>query len=205
MKDFKYGIKEINKINSKFNTTIESYPKSTKEIDNMLADFVILKSMTLEKDQKPFDYVIRYRIVNLEAEKLYIEGFKYGDSSTTKKGFACKPRPLITESVVLRNKSALKGFEAVDLLREFVSKYPNHAELANLSSKNALFLNATYYQIEKEARRDSNIINNFCPKNVTLELYQQEFRKKTNYSEEYITSLSFEDAVKIWKNLRGIE
>lgn len=184
---------------------METYPNNIKQIGLMLNDFEELNKIQLEKGQEPFNYIINYRILNLEAERLYIEGQKYGDAGTTKKGFGCKPRPLIIESVFLRNSSAMKGFEAVNLLREFVGKYPKEANLAGLSFKNALFLNATFYQISRDARSDSSIINRFCPANVTLEIYQQEFRKKTNMSEDFINNLSYEEAVPIWKKLRGIE
>ena len=204
-KDFGYGMKLINSLNSKFNTTMESYPRSIPEINSMLNELAELKKLALEKGQEPFEYLVDYRTLNLEAEKSYIGGQKYGAAGTTKQGFGCKPRPLIIESVGLRNRSALKGFEAVDLLREFIGKHPKEAAMAGLSEKNALFLNATFYQIQVDARRDSNIINNFCPKNVTLELYQQEFRKKTNFSEDFINSISYEEAIQVWKKLRGIE
>lgn len=183
---------------------METYPGSIQQIDLMLNDFQELKKIQLESGQEPFTYVIDYRILNLEAEKLYIEGRKYGSAGTTKDGFGCKTRPLILESVYLRNSSALKGFEAVELLRKFVEKYPQEAAIASLSVKNALFLNATFYQISRDARSDSNIINHFCPQNETFKLYKEEFRKKTNLSEEYINDLSYEEAVKIWKEIRNI-
>jgi len=205
VKDFNYGIKQINSLNSKYNTTMETYPKNTKQIDLMHNDLIELKKLQLKTGQEQFNYIINYRLHNLEAEKLYIEGFKYGEVGTTEDGFGCKQRPLIIESVQLRNSSALKGFEAIKLLREFIIKYPKEANLVGLSSKNDLFLNATFYQISRDARRDSNVINRFCPNNVTLELYQQEFRKKTNISEDFINNLSYDEAVPIWKEIRALD
>lgn len=204
-KDFKYGVNQINSINSKYNTNMETYPSDLQQIDSMLAEYEELRKLQLEKGKEQFNYVIDYRILNLEAEKFYIQGQRFGMSGTTKDGFGCKQRPLIIESAGLRNSSALKGFAAVDLLREFVQKYPEEANFVNLSDKNALFLNATFYQISRDAKRDSNIINSFCPKNTTLEIYQQEFRKNANLSEEYIKSLTYEEAAELWKRLRGIQ
>ena len=203
-KNFGYGLKQVNSLNSKYNVTMETYPKTMQKISLMLNDFGELKKLQLETGQEPFGYIVDYRILNLEAEKLYIESQKYGSAGTTKDGFGCKTRPLITESVALRNVSALKGFEAAGLIKEFVGKYPKEAESAGFSLKNALFLNASFYEISKEAARDSRVINNFCPQNVTLELYQEEFRKKTNLSEDTIKKMSYEEAVKIWKKIRGI-
>lgn len=203
-KDFNYGINKVNNLNSKYNTTMETYPRSINQIDLMLKDFSELKKEKLDFEQEQFNYVINYRTLNLEAEKLFIEGRKYGDAGTTKKGFGCKPSPLIIESSLLRNMSAQKGFQAVDLLREFIGKYPDEARQANLSLKNALFLNATFFQIYQDARRDSSLIIHFCPKNETLELYKQEFRKNTDLSSDYINNLSYEEAAVVWKRIRGI-
>lgn len=203
-KDFNYGIKQINALNLKYNTTMETYPKNAQQINSMLADLEELKKLKLETGNEPFNYILDYRIINLEAEKLFIFSQEYGVSNIAKTGFACKPRPLILESVTLRNHSAQKGFEAVRLLYEFIEKYPEEAKIAGLSHKNALFLNATFYQVSRDARADSSIINHFCPQNVTLGLYQEEFRKKTNLSEDFINNLSYEEAVPIWKKIRGI-
>ena len=209
-KDFNYGLKQINNLNSKYNTTMDTYPNTISRINSMISDFEEIKKLQLETGKEPFNYLIDYRLLNLEAEKLLIEGQKYGDAGFTKDGFGCKQRPLIIESVKLRNNSALKGFEAVDLSREFVEKYAKEAEIAGISLKSALFLNAAFYQISEGARRDSNIINNFCPKNETLEIYKQSFskpsfRERNNLSEEYVNNLNYEEAVKIYKKDLGVE
>lgn len=203
-KDFSYGLKQINSLNSKYNTTMETYPKSINKISLMIDEYNSLRNLQLESGQEPFAYIVDYRILNLEAEKSYIEGQKYGNTGTTKYGFGCKPRPLIIESVALRNASAQKGFKAVGLLKEFVGKYPQEAGKAGLGQKSALFLNATFYEIGRNARIDSNTINRFCPENVTLDLYREEFLKRTNLSEDFINSLSYEKAVPIWKKVREI-
>jgi len=203
-KDFRYGLGKISSLNSKYNTTIDTYPKSIAQINSMLEDYRQLKNIQLDSGQESFAYVADYRILNLEAEKLYIESQKYGGSGTTKEGFGCRSRPFIIESVSLRNKSSLKAFEAVSLIREFIDKHPEDAGLSGLSAKTALFLNATFYQVSRDARTDSNVINHFCPMNVTLDVYRQNFRKKTNLSEESISKMSYEEAVQVWKKLNGM-
>lgn len=204
-RDFNFGLNHANSLNSRYNTTMETYPKSVSEIILMMDEYKGIRDMQLESGQEPFAIIVEYRLLNLEAEKLFIEGNKYGNSGTTKYGFGCKPRPLITESVALRNASAQKGFQAVGLLNEFVEKYPQEAAKAGLSRKSALFLNATFYEIGKNARADSSTINRFCPSNVTLGLYKEEFRKRTNLSEDFINSLSYDKAFPIWKKIRDIE
>lgn len=203
-KDFNYGVQQINSLNAKYSTTMETYPGSINKIDAMLNEFAELKKLKLDSGQEPFGYAVDYRMLNLEAEELFIQSQKYGNAGTTKNGFACKPRPLILESVAFRNSSAAKGFEAVDLLSQFIDRHPEEAGLINLSRKNALFLNATFYQISADAEFDSDIINNFCPENVTLDIYRQEFRRDNNLSEDSISKLSYKDAVVLWKNKWGI-
>ena len=183
---------------------METSQNSINKIDFMISNLTELKKLKLEKGQEPFYYVVDYRIHNLEADKLYIQSQKYGDAGTTKNGFGCKIRPLIIESAHLRNNSALKGFEAVNLAYEFIKRYPEEAKFVNLSNKNALFLNATYYQVSKDAVKDSGIINYFCSENITLELYKEEFRKTSNLSEDYINNVRYDEAVRIWKELREI-
>ena len=203
-KDFSYGLEKVNQLNLKYNTTMDTYPRNIQKIESMLADFMELKKLKLDEGQWPFYYLIDYEVLNLEAEKLYILGQKYGSSGTTKEGFGCKSRPLIIESAQLRNSSAINGFNAATLLKEFIDKYPDEANSVGFSQKNVLFLNATFYQISKEAKRDSSVINYFCPENVTLELYQKEIGDNTNLSEEFINNLNYGDAVAIWKKMRGI-
>ena len=202
---FEYGLEKLNEINSRYSTTTETYPKSIAQIDLMLKDLDNLKNLQLQNGQKSFDYLIRYRILNLEAEKLFIESQKHGFNDLAKTGFGCKPRPLILESAALRNQSAQKGFEAVSLLMEFINEYPEDAKAAGLSNKNALFLNASFYDVSRIARSDSSIINRFCPQNITLELYREEFRKSTELEEEYINNLSYDKAVVIWRKIRELE
>ncbi|MBI2657528.1 hypothetical protein HYX08_02425 [Candidatus Woesearchaeota archaeon] len=203
--DFNYGLKQISSLNSKYNTTIETYPKTLDGISQMASEYDGLRKMQLESGQEPFNYLIDYRLLNLEAEKLFMQGQKYGNSGTTKYGFGCKIRPLIIESAELRNKSSNKGFEAVNILNDFVKKYPEESKTAGLAAKNALFLNASFYQVFRDARRDSSIINNFCPANVTLELYREEFRKSTNFTQDILDKLTYEEAAQIWKISRGLK
>ena len=198
-RDFNYGVKQLMVLNAKYNTTMDTYPSHIKQIDSMHDDLLALKRLQLDSGKEPFIYLVNYRILNLEAEKNFIQGASYGLMGTTQTGFSCKARPLVIESVSFRNSSALKGFEAVDLLREFVNKYPQEASSAGLSNINALFLNVTFYKISQYAESDSTTINYFCPINETLDLYKNEFRKETDLSKDYIDMLTYEQAVPIWK------
>ena len=204
-KDFKYGLLQLTGVNSRYNTTMDTYPKSINQAKAMIDDYKELEKLKLDSGQEPFDIIIRYRILNLEADGLFaVNAQKYGDFGTTKNGFGCTLRPLISESAALRNGSAQKGFQSADLLKSFIEKYPENAKSAGFSEKNLIFLNATFFSIYEDAAKDSSIINGFCPENVTLGIYRQQFMKKTNLSEDYINSLDYNQAVSIWKDLRGM-
>ena len=86
-KDFNYGLKQIDNLNSKYNTTMDTYPNTISRINSMIGDFEEFKKLQLETGKEPFNYLIRYRLLNLEAEKLLIEGQKYGNAGFTADGF----------------------------------------------------------------------------------------------------------------------
>lgn len=203
-KDFSYGFDQITSLNADYNTTMDTYPDSIGKIDAMHEDLLTLKRLEIDSGKEAFIYMVNYRILNLQAERSFIESQKYGAAGTTVYGFGCKMRPLVTESASLRNASSLKGFEAVDLLREFIAKFPDEAKSAGLSNKDALFLNVTFYRISKEAESDSGTIGYFCPKNETLESYKREFKRDNYLSEEEIGKLTYEQAVILWKKKNDI-
>lgn len=204
-KDFSYGLSQMDAVNLKYGITPNSYPADVNQINVIMNSYKGLKELRLDKDQEAFNDFVDYRLLAFGSDKQFISSLKYGDSGTTKNGFGCKRRPLIIETVKLKNESALKGFESVSKLKEFMDKYPQHSKLANVSYIDIMFLNASFYELSKDANRDSGTINYFCPENVTLEIYRQGFRKIENLSEEYISSLTYEQAVKLWKQTNGIE
>ena len=204
-KDFDYGLVQIKGVDSKYGTNISNYPEDIVKIDSLANDLKMMKEIRLDRDMDQFSQIIDYRLLVLEAGRYFINhSLNYGNSGTTEDGFGCKQRPLVVESSALRNNSAQKGFEAVSLLRNFVEKFPEEAAQAGVSYKESLFMNATFYEMARKARSDSIIINRFCPQNVTLELYREEFRKSGSFGEEYINNLTYDEAVIIWKESRGI-
>ena len=201
--DFNYAAERINALNAKYNTTMETFPTSIDKINQMIADYEGLKSIRLSAGKEQLDYSIDFRLLNLEAAKLFIEGNKYGNAGYTKNGFGCKLRPLIVESFKLRNESAQKGYGSAGLLMKFTEKYPDDSKKLGLSMKTALFMNATFLKVYEEAVRDSQTINGFCPESKTLELYKQEFSKGTVMSKSEIDNLKYDEAAKIWKEKKG--
>ena len=204
-KDFSYGISRMEEINSKYNATFDSYPADAGKINLMIDSYKELKNLNLGKDQESFNLFVDYQILNLEAEKYFIKSLKYGDVGTTKYGFSCRSRPIIIETAASKNASAAVGFEAVSKLKDFIEKYPEKANSLNLSQKNVVFLNSTYYELSKDANTDSDTINGFCPEDIALESYKSWFRKNTDLSDEYINKLDYNTAVSIWKKEVGAD
>ena len=108
-----------------------------------------------------------FRIKSLEAEKLHLEGWQWGKASTTEYGFGCtKGSARILNSSKIRNASAQKGYESLDALKSLIEEFPEEAKSVDLSQKDALFLNAVYYQIEEKAASDARLIRSLCKEQI---------------------------------------
>ncbi|MEK6950062.1 MAG: hypothetical protein AABX34_07610 [Nanoarchaeota archaeon] len=167
---FKDGIKKINKFDQKYNSTVKSPPSNARDIDGLLSQLVGFKAAN--KLSKPLNGLVDFRIIFLEAEKLNAEGWQWGKGSTTDYGFGCKGYGRIKGSSKLRNASAQKGYEAVDMLEKFIEEFPKESKIAGLTQKDVLILNAMYFQIEEKASKDARIVESFCGKkgNETKEI-----------------------------------
>lgn len=203
-KDFSYGLEQMNDINSKYNATFNSYPGDVDKIDLIVNSYKELKKLKLDNDREAFNLFLDYQILNFRSNRDFVNSLKYGDVGTTRGGFVCKSRPIIIETVGFKNASAIRGFEAVGNLKNFIDNYPEKAKLLNLSRKNVIFLNATYYELSKDANSDSDTINEFCPENLALEKYREWFMKNTNLSDDYINKMDYNTAVSIWKKEVGV-
>ena len=164
--DFKKGIKRINKINDKFDATMRTPPDSKEGVDELLIQLIGFSAANKGMPQS-LEYLLDFRIINLEAEKLHVEGWQWGRGSTTDYGFGCrKGSARVLNSSKIRNSSAQKGFESLSSLQLLVDEFPNEAKSVNLTQKDVLFFNAAYYQIERKARRDAAIIRNACKEQI---------------------------------------
>jgi len=163
-KSFNDGVERLNELDSSYNVNLKSAPETTDKIDELIFQYVGFRALQTDVPQ-PLDYLIDFRLNFLESEKLNLEGWQWGRASTTEFGFGCKKGfARITESASLRNQSAQKGFEAVTTLTTFVDEYPEESKSLNLTQKDALFLNAYYFQVEKKALRDAAIVKSACKK-----------------------------------------
>ncbi len=157
---FNAGIKKIDGLDQKYNSTIKSPPSTSEGINNLTADLTAFKANN--KLSKPLDDIIYFKLAFLEAEKLSSEGWQWGKGSTTQYGFGCKGRDRIRESARLRNASAQKGYEAVDKLEKLIQDFPKESKSVKLEQKDALALNAMYFKAQEQAEKDAKIINSFC-------------------------------------------
>jgi len=163
---FKKGVKRINEINDKFGVGMKTIPDSEEQIDGLLVQLVGFRAAN-EDTPKALEYLLDYKIKSLEAEKLHVEGWQWGQRSTTDKGFGCRGGSArILNSSKIRNSSAYKGYESLEVLQLFVDEFPNQAKSVNLTQIDVLFLNAAYKQVEDKARRDSRIIRGLCKKQI---------------------------------------
>ena len=158
---FKDGIKRISQIDSKYGASIRSPPNESNKIDGFISELAAFKSSN--KISEPLKSILNFKMKFLEAEKLNAEGWQWDRASTTEYGFGCKKGyQIVTQSAMLRNSSAQKGYEAVAILQKFVDDYPDEAKSLNLTQKDVIVLNAIYYKIEEQAKRDSTIIHGMC-------------------------------------------
>lgn len=178
-KDFNYGLGEVSKLNQKYEVDMSKSPDSIEKINLFIAELEDLRKTEFESGGEAFKSLIDYRIHNLQADKYFIENkMKYGERGTTIKGFGCKGRHRILNSSSLRMMSASEGFRAVEGIYRIVESYPEESKIAGLSRKDALFLNATFYEIDNQAKRDQRIIEKFCTEEVYQQLMKEEELKK---------------------------
>lgn len=159
---FGQGVKKIDELDKKYGSSLKSPPNSTDKIAGLIAELNDFKAAN-ENLPESLRYLVDFRIKFLEAEKLNAEGWQWGKASTTDFGFGCnKGYARILESAGLRNASARKGFEAVELLQKFIDSYPEEAASLDLSQRDVLYLKAAFFQEGEKAERDARIIRSLC-------------------------------------------
>ncbi|MBI2208211.1 hypothetical protein HYU50_01845 [Candidatus Woesearchaeota archaeon] len=165
---FGQGVKKINGLDEKYGSSLKSPPNSTDKIAGLAAELNEFKAAN-ENFPESLRYLVDFRIKFLEAEKLSAEGWQWGKASTTEFGFGCnKGYARITESAGLRNASANKGFEAVELLQKFIDSYPEEATSLDLTQRDVLSLKAVYFQEMEKAEKDARIIRSLCKEQANM-------------------------------------
>jgi hypothetical protein len=157
------GIREMSRIQSKYGADFEKSPIKDA-IPSLISDLEALQRKIIEnEDTKPLALAVEYRIKALESDRLLMEGFKWGDASTTEKGFGCrKGSERILNSSALRMMAAEKGEESVLPLQQLIDGYPEKAAAANLSKRTILSLTTTYSVVKEQALDDKGSVEGFC-------------------------------------------
>src|SRR3989338_10274906 len=163
---FEQGVEKISEFDKKVDVGMKIAPDSIEEINELRAQLTGFGAANPDMPAS-LKQLLDFRIKTLEAEKIHNQGWQWGDASTTDKGFGCKKGyAKVRASARLRNISAQKGYEAVNALQLFVDEFPNESLSLNLTQKDAVFLNAAYYSIEKKAEKDDRIIKSLCKDSI---------------------------------------
>lgn len=161
-REFTTNLKELNELNEKYDTNLYGFPSTIEKDELLLEELNELKNID---ESEPFKLLLDFRIKLVESDIFFKEGWKYGRGSSLKYGFGCrKGLPRLRDATFNRNMSSQIGYEAVTIMNELMEKYPKQAEIANVTYKNLLFLNASFYLEEKDSTRDRRIIERACVK-----------------------------------------
>jgi hypothetical protein len=158
---FDGGIKEMDKIDEKYGVDLKNMPATIEDSVLMRKDLKELEQLSFNAPES-FKLFLDYRLKSIEANIIHLEAWKEGMLASVRDGFGCKSLPIIVNSSILRNISAHRGYEAVEILQEFVDKYPEEAASINITQRDIVFTNLYYYEMEKEAARDRIIVEHFC-------------------------------------------
>ncbi len=166
------GITQMSKLQEKYGADFQNAPLK-EAIPSLIAELQAFQRKIVENvendDTAPLLLVVEYRLLSLESDRLLLEGFKWGDASTTELGFGCrKGSERILNSSALRIMAASKGMESVGPLRGLIEGYPDKAVALNLSQRTVLSLTTTYAVVEKQALGDKGNVEGFCKDSIVV-------------------------------------
>ncbi len=164
------ALAEMEKIQHKYGVDFEISP-ILDAIPSIVSELQAFERKIVENDDtKAISLLVDYRINVLESDKLLLEGFQWGDASTTEKGFGCrKGSERILNSSALRLMAVTKGMESIEPLNRFIDEYPEKASAINLTKRSVLSLTTTYAVVEKQALDDKGTIEGFCKEAISIE------------------------------------
>lgn len=165
---FDRGVREMKKVNEKYGVDFKTLPAEIEKAVLMRNDMKVIEGKSLNAPES-FRQFFDYRMKILESNIIHLEAWKNGNKASVRDGFGCKSLPIIFNSSILRNASAKRGYEALEVLQEFLDNYPEEAASINITQRDVVFSNAFYYEVEREAGRDRRIIKHFCGHKYDLE------------------------------------
>ncbi|HLD87291.1 MAG TPA: hypothetical protein VJB12_04460 [Candidatus Nanoarchaeia archaeon] len=161
---FDDGASQIKEIQGRYGVDFVSSPKGQDPILSLQSELTSLSRKVEQRDDtKALSLLLEYRIGALEADRLLLEGFKWGEASTTAPGFGCKKgNERILNSSKLREESGTRGIEAAESLSKLINDYPEKASSLGLTIQTVVNLNANYGIVLKQALKDRDIVMDFC-------------------------------------------
>ncbi len=163
------GINEMKRIQEKYGVDFQKTPLK-EAIPSLVSELSAFDRKVVEnEDTKALKLLLDYRMRVLESDILLLEGFKWGDASTTEKGFGCiKGSERILNSSALRIMAAAKGEEAIEPLRQFIEQYPQKAAALDLNQRAVLSLTTTYAVVLEQAQKDKGNVEGFCKNAIAI-------------------------------------
>ena len=158
---FERGVGEMKKVNERYGTDFKTLPAEIEKAVLMRNDLKVIEEKSSNAPES-FKLFFDYRMKTLESDIINLEAWKYGMKASVRDGFGCKSLPIVVNSSILRNASAQRGYESLEVLQEFIDNYPEEAMSINMTQRDVVFSNAFYYEVQREAGRDRRIIEHFC-------------------------------------------
>ncbi len=174
---FESGAREMKVVNEKYGVDFKTLPAEIEKAVLMRNDLKVIEGKSSNAPES-FKQFFDYRMKTLESTIIHLEAWKHGEKASVRDGFGCKSLPIIFNSSILRNASAQRGYEALEVLQNFIDKYPEEAASINITQRDVVFSNAFYYEVEREAGKDRRIIEHFCGHKYDLETLEmkEEFK-----------------------------
>ncbi|MBL7055159.1 hypothetical protein ISS05_05370 [Candidatus Woesearchaeota archaeon] len=158
---FNGGINQVDKISKKYSVDLKTMPGTIENAVLMRNELKEVIEMSVNAPES-FKLFSDYNMKSLEANIIHLKAWEQGVKASTREGFGCKSLPVIVNSSILRNISAQKGYETLEILQEFIDKYPKEAASINITQRDVVFSNLYYYEVELEAGKDRGVIEHFC-------------------------------------------
>lgn len=142
--------------------------ESSKSLQSELNS--LKRKMVENEDTKPVIMLIDFKINLLESDVLLLEGFKWGEASTTNPGFGCKRgSERIVNSTKLRTAAIKEGREALTALTTFMEQYPDKAAQLQFDHLTIAAMGAAFLKVEEQVATDRGRVVNFCKEKINIE------------------------------------
>lgn len=152
--------------------------ESSKSLQSELNS--LKRKIVKNEDTTPALMVIDFKINLLESDVLLLDGFKWGDASTTEPGFGCKRgSERIVNSTNLRTAAVKEGREALKALTSFTEQYPDKAVELEVDHLTIASMGAAFLKVEEQVTTDRGRLVNFCKEKIDIEALGLSLKEET--------------------------